>query len=223
MGAVYNGSITLSRKDDLDYLLMCNVYEEYIVNHKANVKDAYKHLLIDTDYSDRLPSDINIDDWNYAIEQLEDEIEHHDDSKFSDEEFEPYRRHFDKTKLEEAEEKADSNVAQLVEDEYNRAWVHHYLVNPHHPEFWNHTDMINGKLVPSLEPRSEGPRDMDLLNILHMICDWSGMSLKFRNKYSPISWYNKEATDERRAMSSNTKHKLFLILSMMFPEEEVIE
>jgi len=63
---------------------------------------------------------------------------------------------------------------------------------------------------------------MDLLNILHMICDWSGMSLKFRGKLSPISWYNTQAQDERKAMSENTKARLKEILTMLFLGEEVL-
>jgi len=222
MGVVYTG-INLSRQEDLDYLLMCEKYRNYVDTHKENVVNAYKHLFVEKDYSDQLPDEINIDDWNYALELLEDEVEHHDDSKYTDAEFEPYRRHFNKTKSEELEDLEDPDKAELVEDEYEKAWVHHYMVNPHHPEFWNHTDIVNGQLIPLKDARPEGPRDMDLLNIMHMICDWSGMSLKFRNTYSPISWYNTQAKDERAAMSTNTRHILYLILSMLFPEESVIE
>jgi len=222
MGVVYTG-INLSRQEDLDYLLMCEKYRNYVDTHKENVVNAYKHLFVEKDYSDQLPDEINIDDWNYALELLEDEVKHHDDSKYTDAEFEPYRRRFNKTKSEELEDLEDPDKAELVEDEFEKAWTHHYMVNPHHPDFWNHTDMVNGQLIPLKDSRPEGPRDMDLLNIMHMICDWSGMSLKFRNTYSPISWYNTQAKDERAAMSKNTKHILYLILSMMFPEESVIE
>lgn len=223
MGAVYNGNLITSRKDDLDYLIQCNKYEDYIITHKANVFNAYKHLLVDEDYTKRLPEEIDIDEWNEALENLEPEIKAHDDSKYSDEEFEPYRRHFDKTEMEAMRDRENPEQAKYVEEEYEKAWAHHFLMNPHHPEFWNHTDMVNGQLIPSLTPRKDGPRDMDLLNILHMICDWSGMSLKFRQKYSPVSWYNTQATDERKVMSEKTRHLVYLILSMMFPEEEVIE
>lgn len=223
MGTVYSGSINVSRQDDLDYLLKCQEYQNYVDTHKANVLNAYNKLFVETDYTDRLPGEINIDDWNYALELLGPEVEAHDDSKYTDAEFEPYRRHFDKTEMEKMADESDPDTAELYEKEFDRAWLHHIMVNPHHPEFWNHTDMVNGQLIPHIDARKEGPRDMDLLNILHMICDWSGMSIKFRDKYSPVSWYNTQAKDQRAAMSANTRHLLYLILTMMFPGEEVIE
>ena len=222
MGAVYSGSIEVSRQDDLDYLLMCEKYKDYIETHKANVLRSYEELLNGKDYSTVLPNGISVEEWNDTIDELREEIIHHDDSKYSDEEFEPYRRRFNKTKMEELADKENPEQAELVKAEFEKAWIHHYLINPHHPEFWNHTDMINGQLIPSLEPRKDGPRDMDLLNILHMICDWAAMSLKFRGKLSPISWYNTQANDERKAMSENTKDRLKEILMMLFPGEEVL-
>ena len=54
-------------------------------------------------------------------------IKEHDESKFSEEEFEPYaqRWHGDKKKT----------------PEYDEAWKHHWMNNEHHPEFWLGEDM----------------------------------------------------------------------------------
>lgn len=221
MGAVYN--FTTHKNDNLDYILKCKEYENYIIEHKANVLMAYTTLFEKEDWTDKLPEEISIDDWNDALDGIRPEIEAHDDSKYSDEEFEPYRRRFNKTVQEDLYDKEHPESKEFVEEEFERAWTHHYLVNPHHPDFWNHTDIKDGALVPLKDPREDGPRDMDLRSIIHMICDWSGMSLKFRNKYSPVSWYNTQAADERKAMSTKTRHTLYLILTMMFPDEEVIE
>lgn len=54
-------------------------------------------------------------------------IKEHDESKFSEEEFEPYaqRWHGDKKKT----------------PEYEAAWKHHWMNNEHHPEYWLGEDM----------------------------------------------------------------------------------
>lgn len=221
MGAVYN--FTTHQNDNLDYILMCKKYKNYVVEHKANVLQSYIEFFENRDWTDKLPEEISRDSWEEALDGLKEEVEAHDNSKYSDEEFEPYRRHFDKTVQEDLYDKEHPENEEFVEQEYQKAWAHHYLINPHHPEFWNHTDIKDGALIPLEEPRKNGPRDMDLRSILHMICDWMGMSLKFRQKYSPVSWYNTQAADERKAMSEKTRHTLYLILTMMFPDEEVIE
>lgn len=221
MGAVYN--FTSKQNDNLNYIMMCEEYKKYIIEHKINVLNSFIEYFENKDWLDKLPDEIDKEEWVDAINNLRPEIEAHDDSKYSDEEFEPYRRHFDKTIQEELYDKENPDEAEIVEQEFDRAWQHHIYLNPHHPEFWLYTDIQNGALVPLETPRENGPRDMDLANIIHMICDWMGMSLKFRNKYSPVSWYNSQAQEERRAMSPKTRHTLYLILTMMFPDEEVVE
>ena len=54
-------------------------------------------------------------------------IKEHDESKFSEEEFEPYAQKWfgDKKKTRE----------------YELAWEHHYMNNEHHPEYWAGEDM----------------------------------------------------------------------------------
>ena len=54
-------------------------------------------------------------------------IKEHDESKYSEEEFEPYaqRWHGDKKKT----------------PEYEEAWKHHWMNNEHHPEYWLGEDM----------------------------------------------------------------------------------
>lgn len=221
MGVIYN--FTTKSNDNLDYILKCKEYEDYIDEHKNNVVNAYIEYFKNKDWINELPEEISIEEWNDALSDLEEVVIDHDNSKYMDEEFEPYRRHFHKTIQEDLYDKENPEEAEIVDQEFEIAWMHHYLVNPHHPEFWLYTDIVDGALIPLDEPRKDGPRDMDLLNILHMICDWMGMSLKFRNRYSPVSYYNGEGESKRRIMSTKTRHTLYLILTMMFPDEEVIE
>ena len=44
---------------------------------------------------------------------------------------------------------------------------------------------------------------MTLDAIIEMLCDWEGMSLKFGT--STLSWYEKDAKDEKAALSPNSK------------------
>jgi hypothetical protein len=54
-------------------------------------------------------------------------IKEHDESKFSEEEFEPYAQKWF----------GDGKKTR----EYELAWEHHYMNNEHHPEYWDGEDM----------------------------------------------------------------------------------
>lgn len=91
--------------------------KKYIEEHKANVKKFANWL------KENLPelfTDID-------IELFDDMIAEHDDSKFSEEEFEPYAQ------------KWFNNSGKTPE--YEAAWKHHWMNNEHHPEFWLGEDM----------------------------------------------------------------------------------
>lgn len=92
-------------------------YKKYIIDHKSRVKKFADWL------EENLPElfdNIDLDDFHEIIDE-------HDESKFSEEEFEPYaqRWHGDKIKT----------------PKYEQAWEHHWLHNEHHPEFWLGEDM----------------------------------------------------------------------------------
>ena len=92
-------------------------YLEYINGHKERVTEFSKWLL--TNCPDLFEG--------VDIEVFNDLIKEHDDSKYSEEEFEPYaqRWHGDKKKTLE----------------YEEAWKHHWMNNEHHPEYWLGEDM----------------------------------------------------------------------------------
>ena len=102
-------------------------------------------------------------------------IPFHDVSKFLSSEFEGYRQFFYQT----------SEEIRSV-DVFNVAWNHHCKHNPHHWEYW---------IIPKKEANIilDMPQEM----ILEMLCDWSAMSLVFKNL--PSEFY--------------TKHKQEIILS----------
>lgn len=92
-------------------------YLEYINAHKKRV----------TEFSSWLQKECPDLFENVDIELFNEMIEEHDESKYSEEEFEPYaqRWHSDKKKT----------------PEYEAAWEHHHMNNEHHPEYWLGEDM----------------------------------------------------------------------------------
>ena len=92
-------------------------YREYVVAHKERVKQFADWL------EENLPELFD----NIDLDAFHEVIEEHDDSKFGEEEFEPYAAHFYGAK--------DNDF------EYDKAWEHHWLTNEHHPEHWLGEDM----------------------------------------------------------------------------------
>jgi hypothetical protein len=92
-------------------------YKQYVIDHKERVSQFSSWL------QESCPDLFE----NIDIEVFNDLITEHDESKFSEEEFEPYaqRWHGDKKKT----------------PEYERAWEHHWQNNEHHPEYWLGEDM----------------------------------------------------------------------------------
>jgi hypothetical protein len=92
-------------------------YKQYVVDHKARVEQFADWLLEHCpEVLDEVDPDIF---WDL--------IKAHDESKFSEEEFEPYAQKWfgDKKKTRE----------------YELAWEHHWSNNEHHPEYWLGEDM----------------------------------------------------------------------------------
>lgn len=92
-------------------------YKKYIIEHKERVKQFADWL------KENLPEVFE----NVDLEVFDEVIEEHDDSKYSEDEFEPYAQHFYGD--------GDNDF------EYSEAWKHHWTHNEHHPEFWLGEDM----------------------------------------------------------------------------------
>ena len=91
--------------------------KKYILEHKERVWQFADWL------KENLPELFDEID----IKLFDEMIDEHDDSKFSEEEFEPY-----------AQKWFGDGKKTL---EYNQAWKHHWMNNEHHPEFWLGEDM----------------------------------------------------------------------------------
>lgn len=136
-------------------------YMEYINTHIANVQRAFEEI------SNKLLTKVDKSDPIYeAIMILRNRISSHDESKYSDEEFEAYRKNFYPINDEEREENRDA---------FELAWKHHYASNSHHPEHWidAYGDPIN----------------MSVADVIEMICDWE--SFKYIDKGSAKEWWEK--------------------------------
>lgn len=120
-------------------------YVKYIENHINNIKYAFKIMI-------NKCKDILIEE-GINLSELEENINNHDLSKYSDEEFIPYRKKFFP---------ADGDV--FIENEFDKAWIHHYTHNPHH---WNHW-------VGKVEK-------MPKIYVVEMTLDWIAMGIKFNN------------------------------------------
>lgn len=92
-------------------------YLEYINAHKERVEKFATWLL------DNCPELFDGMDTSMFWEL----IKEHDESKFSEEEFEPYAKKW--------------HLDGIKTPEYEEAWRHHWMTNEHHPEFWLGEDM----------------------------------------------------------------------------------
>lgn len=109
------GLLNMIREDLDDYQ---EEYKNYIIEHKANVKKFADWLVenlpeLFTDATD--------------VETFYELIKEHDESKWSEEEFEPYAQRW--------------HGEGVKTPEYDLAWKHHWMNNEHHPEFWLGEDM----------------------------------------------------------------------------------
>lgn len=178
--------------DVKEIIQMEQVCFQYISDHIANVQKAYEEYFVNKPiYIDG----IGEDEFRSYIESIKDAITHHDDSKFSDEEFYGYRREYNPTSYEREKLENDPEFKQLVDEEYNKAWTHHFMNNDHHPKFW--------KVIDGVYSDDNVPKDMSLGAIIHMICDWEAMSMYYDS--NTLDWYTESATEEKRDMSENTK------------------
>lgn len=92
-------------------------YRDYILAHQARVEKFADWLL---EHCPEVLDEVDPD-------VFWDLIKAHDESKFSEEEFEPY-----------AQKWFGDGVKT---PEYEEAWKHHWMNNEHHPEYWLGEDM----------------------------------------------------------------------------------
>lgn len=70
---------------------------------------------------------------------------------------------------------------QAIQDAFDRAWLHHQKVNPHHWQYWVLINDEDGTV----------PLEMPENFILEMIADWDGAGRAITGKSDPVGWYEK--------------------------------
>ena len=144
---------------------MSTEYSNYIVNHVENVKKAYNWLK----------------DHKIISEELASQIDSHDLSKYSTEEYEAYDNYF------------YSKQTEKVKTDFNYAWLHHIHNNPHH---WQHWVLIN-------DDDGTYALEMPKEYVIEMLSDWWAFSHESGNLYEIFDWY-KEHT-KNMILHKNTK------------------
>ena len=151
-------------------------YAEYLRNHIANVKKAYAILVANKIVAPDKETMHN--------------IEHHDDSKWSADEWEAYLHKFYAT------DKHD-------EADFKRAWLLHQHRNPHHPQYWCLQEDDNPGKLECI--------DMPECYIIEMICDWWSFSLSKGNTQEIQSWYKEKGSTY--LMSPKTRRRVEELLN----------
>lgn len=136
-------------------------YKKYIEQHKENVENAFVEMV--------MCPDMQFIPWEFYHVDLYEQILKHDDSKYSDEEFDAYRKNFYPIDEEEKE---------LNKDDFEEAWKHHYENNRHHWEARQNDECPDNKLTREQQ-----------LDCLENVLDWMAMSYQFKDR--PYQFYEK--------------------------------
>ena len=110
-------------------------YRKYIEEHRQNIRDAFVELSTCPDLDWVITEDIS--------EKLFERIKDHDLSKYSDKEFDAYRRYY---------HPIDYIEKYNAKEDFDKAWEHHWKNNSHH---WQYR-----KNHPAWPRRYERERDL---------------------------------------------------------------
>ena len=133
-------------------------YRKYIEEHRQNIRDAFVELSTCPDLDWVITEDISA--------KLFERIKDHDLSKYSDKEFDAYRRYY---------HPIDYIEKYNAKEDFDKAWEHHWKNNDHH---WQNRQGKDDFFNEEIE-----------LACLENICDWLAMGYKFNDR--PIQYYNK--------------------------------
>ena len=134
------------------------LYKKYIQEHQANIEKAYEEMKENSIIYQRYNGEI--------LDALWERVLVHDKSKYSDEEFIPYRKNFYPINAEEKENN---------KQDFEKAWEHHWKNNSHH---WQYR-----KNKTSFDKDNKE----EVLDVLENILDWIAMGYKFNDR--PYQYY----------------------------------
>lgn len=138
-------------------------YMKYINKHVKNVQDVWSKMK-ELNYPEGKEDTL--------VSMVDKAIKVHDSSKYIGNEFIGYRQWFFPKEGEEKNHEL-----------FERAWNDHQKRNSHH---WQYYIMFK-------RDRQSKALYMPVIDVLEMLCDWTAMSLTFKNK--PSDWYNSNKGD----------------------------
>ena len=145
-------------KDNIKIKKQTKLYIKYIVEHKKNIEKAFEEMRENSLLFQRYDDDI--------LDALWERVLVHDESKYSEEEFIPYRKNFFPIN---AEEKENNKL------DFDKAWEHHWKNNSHHWQYRKNKTSFN-------KDNKE-----EVLDVLENVLDWMAMGYKFNDR--PYQYY----------------------------------
>lgn len=139
---------------------MSKKYDEYLENHKDNVRRGY--IWLRTNLPNLFDEKLN-SSWEFDF--------NHDKSKSNPDEYIAYDAYF-----------YGGNRSYAVTDAFRRAWFLHIHRNPHH---WQHWVLINDD-----PGEGEILLEMPYNYIIEMICDWWSFSWQKGDLTEIFNWYD---------------------------------
>lgn len=133
-------------------------YKNYIKEHQENVRKAFEEIKENPLIYQRYSGEI--------LDALWGRVLIHDKSKYSEEEFVPYRKNFYPINAEEKEENKPN---------FDKAWEHHWKNNSHHWQYRKNKTLFDKN------------NKEEVLDVLENILDWIAMGYKFNDR--PYQYY----------------------------------
>ena len=146
---------------------MSKQYDDYLTKHRDNVMKGYAWLKTNLSHVLTGSSD------------LSQQILMHDKSKFDREEYDAYDAYFYGEKTPE------------VEENFQKAWLRHIHLNPHHWQYW--------VLINDDPGEGEVLIEMPCNYIIEMICDWWAFSWAKGDLSEIFAWYEEHSSYIRLA------------------------
>lgn len=151
-------------------------YLDTLVTHRANVIKCFR--LIESEIEPDL------------VFEVEKNIVVHDMSKYDMKEFLPYVAYFN-----------GGSRTPEVKKNFEKAWSHHKMCNPHHWEYW----------LDNPDDKKSLPREMEYKYLIEMVCDWGSFAMKSKNYRELYSWYKTQDFNFAPATEKITRRTVDLL------------
>lgn len=160
-------------------------YAEYLAEHQKNFKHAYR-FLVDNDIYTRT-----------CMSGLESIITTHDESRYSDDEYEAYDAYFVCVK-------SNTDIPEDVIKSFAYARLHHIHNNPHHCEYW---------LAYDLDKRQVLSLEMPPHYVVEYVCDWYAFLKTHSGTFDIQTWNDSSEKDLLHHNSRELAERLMKILN----------